>query len=574
MHQKFIPLQFSKNNEYRYDIVVAGSGAGGLSAAVFAALKGKRVLLVESTKYIGGTTALSGGTTWAPLTKLGKTLNPNDSYDKCLEFLDAAVKDASPKYMREAFLKNSSAAIHKLMDHSEVDFRACPFHPDYLSHLPNSTVNGRALEPLPFVTRRLGTAIKYLRPPISEFTVLNGMMINREDINNLLARFKSIKSFIYTAKLVANFMWDKIRYGQTARSVMGHALIARLFVSAINLKIDIALNTEIEVIKTKDAKVIAIRLVQNNERILVNINSGLILAGGGFGRDSQQRTAHYPSTVSAYSPTASGHKGSLQKLAIKLGAYLGKGDKQPAFWAPSSIRKRKDGTTAVFPHFVFDRSKPGTICVDTIGNRFVNESISYHDFGAAMLAGGEATKTSYLIADSKAIGKYGLGMVRLGGDDLRPYLADGYLVKGNSIEELAKKIDVDAVNLTASIEQINEAATTGIDKKFGRGTTIYQTNNGDAEHKPNPTLGALSKAPFYAVTLYPADIGTSKGLVSNENANLIREDGTPIIGLYACGNDLNSIMGGAYPGPGITIGPAITFAYIAVNHLTEGKIRN
>lgn len=571
MHQNFTPLQFSKNNQYQYDIVVAGSGAGGLSAAVFAALKGKRVLLVESTEYVGGTTALSGGTTWAPLTRLGKALNPNDSYDNCLEFLNAAVGQASPQHMREAFLKNSSAAIHRLMDNTQVDFRACAFHPDYLSNLPHSTVNGRALEPLPYVTRRLGTAIKLLRPPIPEFTVLNGMMINREDINNLLDRYKSIKSFIYTAKLVSNFMWDKLRFGQSARSVMGHALIARLFASAINLKIDIALNTEIEVIKISGKKISGIRLVQNNGRILVNINSGLILAGGGFGRNSQQRSAHYPSTVSAYSPAASGHKGNLQKLAIQLGAYLGKGEKQPAFWAPSSIRKRKDGTIAVFPHFVFDRSKPGTICVDTTGNRFVNESVSYHDFGAAMLAGGEATKTSFLIADSKAIAKYGLGMVRLGGDNLRPYLADSYLVKGDSIEKLAEKIGVDAVNLTASIEQINEAATTGVDEKFSRGTTIYQTNNGDAEHKPNPTIGTLSKAPFYAVKLYPADIGTSKGLVSNENANLIRKDGTPIIGLYACGNDLNSIMGGVYPGPGITIGPAITFAYIAVNHLMQVK---
>lgn len=571
MHNKFKPLKFSNNANYEYDIVVAGAGAGGLSAAVFAALEGKRVLLVESTEYIGGTTALSGGTTWAPLTKLGKQLNPDDSYDKCLEFLDAAVGVHSPKYMREAFLKNSSQAVQKLLDNTEVDFRACAFHPDYLSELPHSTVNGRALEPLPYKTRHLGGALKHLMPPIPEFTVLNGMMINREDINNLLARFKNIKSFIHTVKLVSNFTWDKLRYGQTARSVMGHALIARLFTSAIKLNIDIALNVEVEDINMVDESVGSILLTQQGQQHSVSIKQGLILAGGGFGRDQEQRSKQYSKNMTSYSPASQGGKGKLQRLAKKIGAYVGEASKQPAFWAPSSVRKRKDGSTAVFPHFVFDRSKPGTLCVNIEGNRFVNESVSYHDFGTAMLAGGEKTKLSYLIADSKAIAKYGLGMVRLGGDDLRPYLSDGYLIKGNSLEELAEKINVNANNLVKNVNQINEAAETGVDAQFNRGSTIYQKNNGDAAHKPNPTLGRIDAAPFYAVKLYPTDIGTSRGLVSNENANLLRKDGSSIKGLYACGNDLDSIMGGVYPGPGITIGPAITFAYLAVKHLSKNK---
>ncbi len=559
----------SISDDASYDVAVMGTGAAGMAAALFAALKGAKVLLIESTEYVGGTTALSGGTTWVPLTRYAKDTSTEDSFEKVANFLDLSVGDHAPKAMREAFLKAGPEAIHTLVDNTDVGFRACAYHPDYLADLPNATTNSRALEPLPYTTRHLGKHLKLLRPPIPEFTVLGGMMINREDIGHLLNRFQSPKSFLYTVKLVMRYAYDRVFHGSTARSVMGHALIARMLSSVIKLGVHLSVNTDTLSLDHHEDGSSTLVLKQGNSRKRVLIKGGVILASGGFGRDAKKRKAFYPDGTPDYSPAAPGHFGAMHSLVETLGAYYGDKEDQAAFWAPVSLRKRPDGSTAVFPHFVFDRSKPGTVCVDQQGKRFVNESESYHRFGKSMLEQNTTANPCYIVTDAKAITKYGLGIVRLGGDDLRPYLKDGYLIEGKSVTELAQKLGVDAQNLADSIEQINRAAITGVDEQFNRGSTLYQRANGDPEHKPNPTIGAITTAPFYAVRLYPADIGTAKGLMADPNAQLIRADGSSIQGLYACGNDLNSIMGGTYPGPGITIGPGIVFGYLAANHATQ-----
>jgi len=226
---------------------------------------------------------------------------------------------------------------------------------------------------------------------------------------------------------------------------------------------------------------------------------------------------------------------------------------------------------AVFPHFVFDRSKPGILSVGRDGRRFVNESTSYHLFASAMYAvdrDGSHIPT-YLVADAKALKKYGMGMIRPGGANIKPFLADGYLTEGATLSELAAKLGINRAGIADSVARMNAFAQTGIDTDFARGTTIYEKANGDPTHGPNPTLGALGTAPYYAVKLWPGDIGSAMGLAGDENGQLLRRDGSAIAGLYACGNDLQSIMGGVYPGPGITLGPAIVFGALAARHATR-----
>ena len=298
------------------------------------------------------------------------------------------------------------------------------------------------------------------------------------------------------------------------------------------------------------------------------MSKAVILAGGGFTRNLARRQEMLSQPVPAHSPAAPGATGELQELALNLGAHFGEGNLDNAFWSPVSVRQRADGSTAVFPHFILDRSKPGTLCVNKSGKRFVNESADYHLFARAMF---EANKRSpsipaYLIADATALKKYGLGMVRPGGRGLKPFLADGYLTQGATLRELAEKLGLDAGNFERTVAAMNAYAKTGIDPEFARGTTPYHHAAGDPAVKPNPNLGPIATPPFYAVKLMPGDIGAANGLVTSEDAQVLGFNDLPIGRLYACGNDMQSAMGGTYPGPGITLGPAITFAYRAVRH--------
>ena len=560
----------------RYDVVVIGSGAAGMAAALFAAIDGRKVLVVERTEYVGGTSALSAATTWVPNSHHSRSVNPDDSKEKVRRFLDGVVGNHSPASMREAFLDSAPEAIATLEASSDVKFRPYATHPDYEQQFEGATMRGRALEPVPFDGRGLGADLDKIRPPIPEFTIFGGMMVDRTDIGHLLAIRKSARSFAHAMKILAHYAGDRLKGRRGSRLVMGNALIGR-FLGSLNARgVDILLNTEVQDLITENGAVTGAVLKSGTTGRRVMATRGVVLAAGGFNRHPQRRAELLPK-AETYSPSAPGHTGSMQDIALRLGARLGEGNLDSAFWAPVSIRKRADGSTASFPHFVMDRSKPGTVCVDQTGRRFVNESVSYHLFGRAMF---EHNKTvpcipCFIITDAPGLKKYGLGMVRMGTGNLAPYLADGYLTEGASVAELAGKIGVPTGNLESTIAAMNRYAASGTDPEFGRGTTPYHRVNGDASVGPNPTLGPIATAPYYAVRLYPGDIGAATGLVINEWAQLTRADNSPIKGLYACGNEANSIMGGTYPGPGITIGPAITFAYRAVRHaLGEAQARN
>lgn len=551
-----------------YDVIVLGSGVAGLSSAIFASLEGAKLLLVEKTRFIGGTSALSGGTVWAPGSDVGRQVNSEDSREAVSSFLDSVVGSHGDKAMRETFLDAAPGVIKTLTSKTSVAFRPYPKHPDYEWAHPFPTLNGRAIEPVPFDTRSMGKLREIIRPPIPEFTVLGGMNIDRFDIGHALNRFKSFGSFLYTAKLVLRYLRDKFVYGRHTRLVMGGALIGRLLSSTVELGVDILLDCSTEAITPDSDGTYRLTLNEagNIKEKAVIVTGGVVFCTGGFGRNSSRRESLLPEQLGPHSPCADGNTGTAHDLAESLGAVYGSGNAQNAFWAPCSIRKRKDGSEAVYPHFVLDRSKPGTVCVDSEGSRFINESVSYHVFAKTMLEGGSRTAHAWIITDAHAIAKYGLGQVRPGGDSLKPYLADSYLIEGATLEELAEKTGMKSELLKASVDTMNNAADAGFDKQFERGTTPYQQHNGDAAVSPNPTLGHITTPPYYAVKLIPADIGTALGFFADSFAGLRRKDGSTIDGLYAAGNDMHSIMGGTYPGPGITLGPGLVFGAIAGRH--------
>jgi succinate dehydrogenase/fumarate reductase flavoprotein subunit len=561
-----------------FDVVVVGSGAAGMAAAAFAAIAGHSVLLLERTEFLGGTSALSGATTWAPNSQHAAKVAPPgspdaDSLDKARGFLDGVVGNRSPADLREAFLRSAPEAIATLEAQSDLHFRPYATHPDYEQDFEGATMRGRALEPVPFDGRALGSALNLLRPPIPEFTLFNGMMIDRTDINHLLNLGKSFASFRHSAGIIGRYALDRLRGRRGARLVMGNALIGRLLLTLQRRQVSIVLRCSVADFITGARGVEGVMLNSQSATRRIRATHGVVLAAGGFNRHAARRAAMLPQPTPDYSPAAPGHTGEMQDLALKLGARFGDDTFENAFWAPVSVRTRADGSTAVFPHFVLDRSKPGTVCVNQAGVRFVNESTSYHLFGRAMF---EANKISpcipcFMITDAVGLKKYGLGMVRMGASNLKPYLADGYLIEGATVAELAGKLNVPAAALEQTIAAMNDYARTGVDPEFQRGRTPYHRVNGDATRGgPNPTLGPIATAPFYAVKLYPGDIGASAGLVVDADAQVLGADNQPIGGLYAVGNDANSIMGGTYPGPGITIGPAITFAYRAMRHALAG----
>jgi succinate dehydrogenase/fumarate reductase flavoprotein subunit len=263
-----------------------------------------------------------------------------------------------------------------------------------------------------------------------------------------------------------------------------------------------------------------------------------------------------------------GNRGDGLAIAQRFGARISSPPAGSGLWAPVSLAPRADGSKGLFPHLVLDRAKPGLIAVNSAGRRFVNEAVSYHDFVLAMF---EANKTAssipaWLICDAVFLEKYGLGVVYPGHRRPGKFVDNGYLERGATLDELAGRMSVDAATLRATVERHNEFAANGVDVDFGKGETDLNRFNGDPEHQPNPCIGPLNTPPFYALAVWPADIAVCSGLATDADARVLSAGGQPISGLYACGNDMASVMGGSYPGPGTTLGPGIVFAYRAARH--------
>lgn len=565
--------------EAEYDVVVVGAGGAGLSAALFAALEGASVLVLERTDKVGGTTAWSAGTSWVPGNPHSAQVNPSDTLDDARTYLDAVVGTHSDPAIREAFLQHGHAAVSRLERDTQVRYRPYPKHPDYESDQPGAVLAGRAIEPLPFDARVLGEHMDLVREPIPEFTVLGGMMVDRTDINHLLGMRHSWASFRHSLRILLRHAMDRLRHPRGTRWVMGNALIGRLLHSLMSHeRVTLSLCTEVTALERGKGcgHRLVVQGVQGHEGhapVDVVATRAVMSATGGFNRHAQRRARHLGDVPMDWCPGAPGHTGQFHDLIDGTGARYGEGAASHAFWAPVSLRDRPDGSQAVFPHFVMDRAKPGTLVVDGEGHRFLNESTSYHRFGLAMRAAQTVRPSvpAFLLADARALKAYGLGMVRPGGHGLQAYIDDDYLIQADSLDELARQLQIDPNALRETVRRFNELAQSGQDTDFHRGETAYQHNLGDPKWVgPNPCLGEIGQAPFYALRLYPGDIGSATAWATTAQAQMRDATGQAIPGLYALGNDMHSIMGGVYPAPGITIGPGLVFAHVAVHHALNG----
>ncbi len=553
------------------DAVVVGSGAGGLAAAVTAARLGLQVLVLEKDSLYGGTTARSGGVLWVPCHGLGDGSNGPDSPEAARRYLQGECGAAFDADKVDAFLRHGPRMVDFFTRQTEVAFVNLPEFPDYHPDRPGASQGGRSILAAPYDARRLGPRMKQLRPPLKEITFM-GMMFNAsEEVQHFFKVTRSLRSAAYVARRLAAHAVEMLRHGRATRLTNGNALAARLAQSAFGLGVELWLDTPVVELLREGDRVVGVVVQRGGERLRVNARRGVVLAAGGFPQDTERRRQlfpHAPTGTEHRSPAPAGNTGDGLRLARAVGAALDTHLPNAAAWIPVSAVPRGQGPAGVFPHLI-DRYKPGIIAVTRRGERFVNEAHSYHDVGIAMqraAAPGEPAE-AFLICDHRALRRYGMGFVKPFPLPLLPHLRSGYLQRGRTLQALARQAGISPEGLVATVAEFNQGAERGEDPRFGRGASAYNRYLGDREHQPNPCVAPIADGPFYAIRLTIGDLGTFSGIRTDGAARALDEAGQPIPGLYAVGNDSTSIMGGNYPGAGITLGPALTFGFIAGEQL-------
>ncbi|PPQ14387.1 succinate dehydrogenase [Bradyrhizobium sp. AC87j1] len=557
-----------------YDVIVIGAGAGGMTAAAVAAAQGLRVLVIEKTAFVGGTTAWSGGMVWIPANARMKEAGLSDSVADAVQYLSSTVPQLANAGLRAAFLARGPEAIAYLEANTEVRLQPVKACPDCYPERLGATAGGRVLEPVGFDGRRLGEAFERLRPPLPEFTLFGGMMIDPLDVPHLLSVGKSLRSTLRAARLVSAYALQRLRSPRGTSLHLGNALAAQLYASLLARQVEVLFSADVADLSIQGDRVSGVVIRHGSRDRPIAARRGVVLATGGFSHDAVLRKRFFPAAAGFVSATNPSSTGDGLRLAAATGAALNTDATSPAYWVPASLFRRADGSRGVFPHTVTDRAKPGVIAVNAAGRRFVNEALSHHEFAIAMLrhGDGEPDRPFYLICDRRFLWTYGFGRIKPFTRSYRRYVASGELVEAPDIAQLAARICVKPPVLAATIASYNEGAREGRDGEFGRGSTTYQRHLGDAARKPNPCVAPIVGAPLFAMRIYPADLGTAIGMKVDAQARVLRADGAPIAGLYACGNDMGSIMNGNYPAPGISSGPALTFGYIAGRHLAEGSV--
>jgi hypothetical protein len=479
-------------------------------------------------------------------------------------YLRATVPPDDDPAPLEAFLTRGDEAIRHLEVHTALRLQPVMNYPDYYPDLPGATPGGRVLEPEAFDARSLGAEFARLRPPLPEFTLPGGMMVHRSDIPHLRRAARSPASAWRVARLFARHAIERLRAPRGTTLVLGNALAGWLFKSALDLGVDLRTGTRVLRLLHAAGRVGGVEIESQGAPRRVHAERAVILASGGISHDEALRARYVPAAAGALSATVrSGAPRSGADLALAVGAQMSRRGTRQGFWVPASTFTRRNGMPALFPHTVTDRAKPGLIAVDRRGRRFVNEALSYHEFVRGQLRAGPDAIPAFLVCDRRFLWRYGLACIQPYTLSVERLIAGGYLRRAPTLAGLAQALGVPPAVFEATVAAFNDDARRGVDAAFGRGGDIYQRHLGDAEHRPNPCLAPIERAPYYAVAVQPADLGMAAGLVTDADARVLDARGAPIPGLYACGNDMQSVMNGAYPGPGITLGPALVFGVLA-----------
>ncbi len=573
------------------DLLVIGSGAGGLSAAVTAAHLGLKVIVAEKDPHYGGTTAWSGGWMWVPRNPLAVEAGLHEDIAQPLSYLRHELGERFDEPRARAFLEHGPRMVEFFRRRTALQFIDGNAIPDFHGHTPDAASGGRSVCAAPFDGHRLGARLHDLKPPLHETTLWGMGIAAGAEMRHFFNALHQRASFWYVTQKLLRHGRDLLRHHRGTQLVNGNALVAGLARSLWDQGGEIWLSSPAQRLLQaeggEDGRVLGAELHTPQGAVQVHARKGVLLACGGFPHDAARKRAllpHAPTGHEHWSAGSRGNTGDGLRLGESVGGQVARDLLQAAALAPVSLvprsKMRKDGGAPAgepmhFPHLI-ERAKPGLIAVNRHGLRFTNEANAYHDMMQGLLAATPAGETpeAWLLCDHDFIRYYGLGAVKPAPMPLAPWLAKGYLKRGHTLAELAAACGIDAAGLQATLTRYNRLALDGKDKDFGRGETAYNRIQGDAIRAAsrgltNPCMGPIERGPFYAVKIVMGSLGTFAGLRTNENAQVLDAQGQAIPGLYAGGNDMNSVMGGHYPAGGITLGPAMTFGFIAAHHMAD-----
>ncbi|MBC10162.1 MAG: 3-ketosteroid-delta-1-dehydrogenase [Gammaproteobacteria bacterium] len=515
-------------------------------------------MIIEKTEKIGGTTAYSGGVMWVPNNHLMEQAGLEDSTLMAMDYLRSTVGNRVSEERLLGFVENAPRMLRKLTDEGHLEVEIFEDFPDYRAEVRGGVLSGRSVEPKVFSGKKLGEvfgsmrARKFSSPVVGTMNELRQLAVFK---TNFLGALKSWRVFART-------IFDKIFGSQYVSS--GRALTSWLTFSAKKIGVGFKLKYRLTELIEENGKVIGARVESDKaERLEIFARKGVVLASGGFEHNLEMRSEYLGKYAAIdRSSGAEGNEGDAIVSAKAIGAAVDL--MEDAWWAPTFM------VPGVGPQIViFERGKPGQIVVDQQGNRFANEAQPYNDFVKAMfdsLVVDEEMTSCFMVFDQNFRDRYPLATM-MPGITPEKYLKSGFVLRANSIEELAKTIGIEPSNLISTIERFNAMAVAGKDEDFGRGDFAFDRFSGDEIAKPNSCLAPLIRAPFYAIEMFAGDLGTKGGLLTDKSARVINQGGQPIPGLYAVGNCSASAMGHFYPGAGGTIGPAMTFGYVAGMHM-------